>query len=629
VFSSFGYAELVFPRDVALQRLEARLAAELLREKLLNSGAETHPRLAAKQFVLAEEFATSLSRIGVEAGQSLFKRFQPKTFVGEKTRSADELIAAVRSELQAHRQTTHLQNLTTLATEGDQTAAAFASLVSRTTDEALDRHDYGAAIGLVEALLDPLPDLHEGTIAPRNLITEINTATAALDARLRFAPNTATSDASRKRIRELDSLIADQQLVADVLTPVHGAEQLAEMQAEKDSLTRRLPDVIFAEETENNAARNAARDAEGVRLAGETAAREQHQRELFDRKPAAERALAEALEARRAFLRRHLWWAIAGAAAMTVICRYSGLSFNAIPIGLTLFGMWTLFRYVTGIAPLVRAAEAQLAQLLANIDAADKAKNAAHNDELQFEYDVAHRRATISVLRRTREVASRTLVALRARLDELQTLAAELIPPPITSHRLSIAIVEDADVDGWYDRTAEDRRFLFREFPISRSESVRLPIDELRSRVASYAAAGFESFRKLTLAEAAALTPEASLNQRLKRFAQSSAPLIELRDDDLPAQQTMQRDTTLWVSDPAVVSLVQRRLPDAQVRPAQDPLRVHAVSRVLHYPAYVLGQIEYYRSEYDAAKHAESATVADPLPQVTNVLEEILEFREE
>src|SRR5204863_230771 len=64
-FSSFGYASLVFPRDVALQRVQARFAAELVREKLLAGAHATHVQLAAKQFVVADEFALPPSRLGI------------------------------------------------------------------------------------------------------------------------------------------------------------------------------------------------------------------------------------------------------------------------------------------------------------------------------------------------------------------------------------------------------------------------------------------------------------------------------------------------------------------------------------------------------------------------------------
>ncbi|HEX8153200.1 MAG TPA: hypothetical protein VF698_08755, partial [Thermoanaerobaculia bacterium] len=73
---------------------------------------------------------------------------------------------------------------------------------------------------------------------------------------------------------------------------------------------------------------------------------------------------------------------------------------------------------------------------------------------------------------------------------------------------------------------------------------------------------------------------------------------------------------TLWAetSDAAFVSLLQRRLPNVQVKASHDALRVHAVSRVLHYPGYALGQLEYYRAQYDAARFAESANAPDLLP---------------
>jgi hypothetical protein len=93
-----------------------------------------------------------------------------------------------------------------------------------------------------------------------------------------------------------------------------------------------------------------------------------------------------------------------------------------------------------------------------------------------------------------------------------------------------------------------------------------------------------------------------------------SAPLVEVRDDDVKAQQAMQRDLTLW-SDPddaRWTAQLQRRFPEAQLKPAPDSLSAHLLSRVLHFPAYVLGQIDYYRSRYEGS--TEFADVPDLLP---------------
>jgi hypothetical protein len=635
-FSSFGFAELFFPRDAALQRLEARAAAELLRDKLLSDGARLSPvipQLAAKQFVTGEPFALPMSRIGIESGQSLFRRFQPKTLVSERTRNAEEIIAPVRAELKAYRESTHTKNLEQLAAQGDRTSVELESLLARAVDETLDRDDYASAISLLEALLDPLPDLRAETNAgPRNLVTEITAGTAALDARLRFAPNTTESDAMRKQIRDIDSLLIDQTLVADVLTQLEGvdarAEQLAAMQREKDNLTRKLPDVLFREETENNAARNAARDAEAQRLAEETAARENGLRELFAEKPRAEQTLREVLEERRAYIWKQILLATFGVVALYLIpFIYDGVSLLAIhrvaAIGAGAFAIWATARYYADIGRRLAAARERLVMLAAHIDATDKSKNAAHNDELQFEYDVAHRRTTLGVLRRMREAAMKMADALRTRCAELVELTSSFAPSPIASAGLSVAIIDDADVDGWYDRTRDDRKLLFLEFfdvCVTRSQSRHVPIDELRQRITAYAGGAFESFRNLTLAQIVTgpvrIASEASIAQRLKRLTDYAAPLIEVRDDDLPAQQAMQRDTTLWIdeTDAAFLSIVRRRLPDAQLKTPHDPLRVHALSRVLHYPAYVLGQLDYYRAQYDPANYPQSAALADLLP---------------
>lgn len=640
-FSSFGYAELFFSREVALQRIESRLAAELLRTKLLGGAPAiaTMPQLAAKQFVVADAFSGPLARIGVDAGKSLFKRFQPKAHVGEKTRNAEEVIAAVRAELKVYRDGTHTANLQSLAAQGQQITNDFAALLSRVVDETLDRDDYPSAIRLLEALLDPMPDIRpDADIAPRNLVTELHTATAALDARLSFTPNTAVGDATRKRIRELNALLQDQQLVADTLTPLDNQadtraadavrareEQFAAMKHEMGELTLRLPDVLFSEEHENNVTRNAARDAEAARLAAETELHEQQLRELFAQKPRAEQALREMLEERRSYLIRQIGWGSLGVAAAYAIPLALERTIVHWPIltGATLFVIYAVLRYAGDIAGRLRAAREHLERIRAGIETVDRAMTNAHNNELQFEYDVVHRRTTLSVLKKTRDLAKKTLDALRQRLRDLHAMADAFAErassASIRSYGLAIAIVEDADIDAWYERTAADRKLLFVEFPelcLRRSQSFHISSDEVRQRVEAYAAQAFGSFRALTLGGAMRIAPEPALAQRLKRFGEYSAPLIEVRDDDLPAQQAMQRDSTLWIepNDRELLALVQRRLPDAHVKPAPDPLRVRALTRVLHYPAYVLAQIDYYRAQYDPARFPESADAPDLLP---------------
>jgi hypothetical protein len=615
-FSSFGCAELVFPREAALQRLETRFAAELFAKLCGGGDAPRSPALAAKELIVGEEFALPMSRLG---GDSLFRRFQPKSVVSDKTRSADELIAGARAELQQHRDSVHLKNLRVLDEQREATTAAATALLSRVVDETLDRDGYGSAIAFAEALIDPLPDVRDDAdLAPRNVVTELRAATAALDARVRFTPNTAASDAARKRVRELSAMLNDQKLVAETVAAGSAAEQLAELERERASLLQQLPEIVFAEEAENNVARNAAREAEAARLAAESAAKEQQLRELFAQKPRAEHALREALEARRAWLWRQLGFVAGGVVAMFAVKVAFEIRVTWIAAAfLILFGAWAAFKYATGIAPAVRDAREALARLVAQIDATDKAKNAAYNDELQFEHDVAHRRATLAVLRRVREAAKETADTLRARREELERLAATSVLTPIAAVGLAISIVDDAEVDAWYERTADDRKPFVRDFPIRRSASRHMSLEELREGVATYAAAAFAPFRALTVAAAAtSIATSANLARRLKRLTDLAAPLIELRDDDFEAQKAIQRDATLWAdeSDARWLRQLHERFPEAQTKASPDPLRVHVMTRTLHYPAYVIGQIDYMRTQYDAAANREAEAFPDLLP---------------
>jgi hypothetical protein len=624
-FSSFGYAQLTFPRDIALQRLEPRFAAHLVRERLLSGLSAANAQLAAKQFVAHEEFTAPLARIGVEAGQSLFARFQARTHVTEQTRSAEELIAAVRTELKAFRDGTHLANLDALAKQAQQTSSDFAARLVRVVDETLDRDGYDAAIALLDALIDPLPDLRpDADLAPRNLITELNGATAALDQQLGFRPNTVSSDAARARIRELESLLQDQQLVAESLAPISAPSHLNELAQEKSSLLANVREIVFAEEQNNNAARTAAREAEAVRLKGETEAREQTLRDLFAQLPRAEQGLREALEMRRSWLWKQVITAAAGVIAMYGLPFVFGLLLpNLLRIhwatitALGTFAIAMTFRYFTHVLPQCTAAREALARLRNHIAAADQSKNAAHNDELRFEFDMAHRRATIRVLRETRDAAKALFEAVYERRSELDAYASALTPASVNAGGLTVPIVDDAELDAWFERTIEDRKPFVREFPVTRSASRTMAMDALRARVSTHTAMAFDAFRRFTLADAAsAVASEPKLTQRLKRFADTSAPLIEVRDDDLQAQKTIQRDVTLFADAGNAVwnRQLRQRFPDAHLKDSQDALCVHAVTRVLHYPAYVLGQIEYYRAQYEAASEREAAGVADLVP---------------
>jgi hypothetical protein len=153
-----------------------------------------------------------------------------------------------------------------------------------------------------------------------------------------------------------------------------------------------------------------------------------------------------------------------------------------------------------------------------------------------------------------------------------------------------------------------------------------MSIKDLRERVATYASSAFTAFRGLTLSTAATtVATRTSLASRLKRLSDLAAPLIELRDNDFEAEKATQRDVTLWADESDVHWLQQlrERFPGAQVKTSADPLRVHVMTRVLHYPAYVIGQIDYLRTQYDAAAVAEGEGYPDLLPSdlaVTGVL---------
>jgi hypothetical protein len=597
-FSSFGYASLVFPRraGVATRRSAFRRGAGAGRN--CSPDDARRAQLAAKQFVAADEFALPLSRIGVDGRQALFRRFQPKTPVTERTRSArGDHRRRARASCRRSATRRICENLDdaarSRATDDPRSRRAARSAI----DETLDRDGYDAAIALARG-------------AARSA------ARAAPEGRARAAATWSRRSAPHGGARRGSCFHAEHS-VERCRAPKRCASWSRSSRIRRSSPTRwrggcrgreigcarsgegvaarnRCRSMIFAERAREQLARTAAREARRRARRRRPSPASRSLRELFGQLPRAEQALREALETRRR---------VAVAAAMVCHCRRGGDGRHRARIGgptyvgdparAGIFTVITGIRYATQIAPLVRDAKERLARLRALIETADQAKNAAHNVELQFEYDVMHRRTALRVLRASHDTARELVGAVRARREELELLAASFVPPSLSSAPLSLGVIDDEELDAWYARTIEDRKPFVREFPIRRAESRRLALEMMRERIASHAASAFTDLRKLTLAMAATrLADESKLAHRLKRFADLSAPLIELRDDDLQAQRSMQRDCTLWLDsgDAAWIAQLQRRFPESHVRTAPDALSVHVVTRVLHFPATFSGR---------------------------------------
>ncbi len=265
-------------------------------------------------------FALPLSRIGVEGGQSLFRRFQAKTRVNERTRSAEEILAAVRGELQAFRDSTHLGNLQTLAKQEEQTASAITPRCSpRTVDESLDRDELRLGLGkLLEALVDPLPELRpDAELSPRNLVTSCAPPRRRSTHGCASPPNTSSSDAARARVRELETSIEDQQLIADTHAASRcGAAARGAGAGEGGAAAAGAGDDLRGGAGEQRGPRGGARSGDGAarRRRRERASRSCESCSRNSR--VRSRRLREALETRRAWLWQQLIIAIAGVAAI-------------------------------------------------------------------------------------------------------------------------------------------------------------------------------------------------------------------------------------------------------------------------------------------------------------------------
>ena len=194
VYNSFGHGELFFPVDIAITRLSAILAEEIITRGFL--GKETTPTedrrkllLAVKQFLLTKDYEKSFGGVEQHQGAAIWQNFKPTTeFVAE---APQEYIAELqRRHYEFERQSliTFRQTLVSRSEEvGSELAALLDAEVDRHADAAYD--GLSEALQFVEVLVEPGIALESELLGedPRNLLTEHNSVEASLDGPLNVA----------------------------------------------------------------------------------------------------------------------------------------------------------------------------------------------------------------------------------------------------------------------------------------------------------------------------------------------------------------------------------------------------------------------------------------------------------
>jgi hypothetical protein len=670
-FSAFGYAHLVFPRATLMTRLESNLAGDLIERELLANDVNASPAVAqslAKKLVGSDEFTSRANRLDVVSGQSVSREFQPKVDIT----NAEEIITALGRARKAYNDKDLVEKQRLLAEHADQTRTELIEILSRNVDDHADQKNFATSERFLEALIDPFPNVNWSSAArpARNLMTELATAQEALDKRIDVEPNVTETNAKQKRIEELRALLSDQKLATETIAAAHHREEdamedsqvrsidpeeaqkqradaIAASEKELSDIRASLSAAKFAEDQENSVLRTSGKETMRARLAKETASQEGSLRELFAERPQAVASLREALRLKKAFLDKHIKLRPGAFLAIVIALLILGKAMNFAPANAFLawlgsdllrtalivlamaaiYGAVIWLKYVAEIAATVREAREWNQRLEREIPAARDRIQAAHAEELQFEYDVSLRETKVKVLRRLQQEAKKQLENLRRRMQELEALRREFsiahAAATIQGSDVNIPIVVDAEVDGYYVQTAGERETAVRDFlraGLKRSAARVQPIGAVRQRVESYAAEAFASLRQSTLSQVLTGSPriasDAELTRRLIRFADFGSPLIELGEVDTPAEDAMQRDTTFWIDrdEGPVSGLLRNRFGMAEIKAGGDALNAYVISRALHFPAYVMGQIWYYRAQYMAAPDPQTAALPDLMP---------------
>ncbi|HEY0408077.1 MAG TPA: hypothetical protein VGC89_20235 [Pyrinomonadaceae bacterium] len=286
-----------------------------------------------------------------------------------------------------------------------------------------------------------------------------------------------------------------------------------------------------------------------------------------------------------------------------------------------------LYLFMVGINRRVNEARNQVKQLESGQRTAVVQLTRARDDQLRLEYQLYEQNIRIDTLnhlieavRRRAQEIKETLAALVAMRDAFDLEHKEAAPLSSATRR---PVLSASDIDAFYEKrraeTQLDVGTFVRDF--ERAEALRIAMSEFKAKLETFARSRFERLRSLTiedvlLREPELLAPENATRQ-LRELDDAAEPLVQLREIGIDDDHFAQRDVTLWAGAEEHEQLLARYrqiCPNATARPSEDERTLRALTRCLNYPAYFLGQIDYYRACYDRTHDKETTTLPDLIP---------------
>lgn len=675
-YSAFGHGELYLPVEIAVKRLSSALSRDIIDEAFVGQNAapsdlERKMLLAAKQFVVAEEYRSVVNGIETDKGALIWQDL-PRTAELQSESNVLEYVG----ELQRQHTTFERESLPkfkqALVTRSETCLKDLVKLLDREIDRQIDQKPEGLseAPALLQRLIDHSIALHTNALGerPQNFITDLFAAEAALDIALGVQIDHSKTEALLKRVDELNNRLADLENTLRITKPREIDESTTEedeavesLRTEQQNLISEIEETrseitatsamyvreLFAEERVANQARYEARDkTRAIRSQAVTAA-EQEITRTADLLSKARLDLEDKQQRRHQFLVRHFIIYPALAALVLMIPTIGW--FLEIPFAVEMVGVFLLSQFVfmvslivslaiytaivlcifmNGINKAVDVARHEVSSLELRLKAARVRLIEIRNLQLRLEYDIYAQSMRVETLKNLIEITGQRISELETTFKALgdcrERFAVQEKSAVPTSSYMRRPVLEVADIDAFYVRGVnagvEATTFIHDHMP--RSQVRRISIEEFERSVETFTSDRFRFLTELSIEDALLRSPDLVSNDRaglrLEELDRAATPLVLLSEMDLNDDTFAQKDVTIWAGATDSEALLQhyRRVNSTtSIRPSQNEHTLRALTRCLNFPAFYLSQIEFYRSCYDRTENKEAADLPDIIPQ--------------
>jgi len=687
-YSTFGHGEIYFPVDVAVKRLSSALSRDIINHAFLSDNvgqADVRRKmlLVTKQFVLSEEYRSTLSALETEKGAPIW---QDLTRINELHAGSD--VHQYLAEQQRHHTKFERESLPkfkqALVARSEISLQELVRLLDAEIDRRIDQKPDGfrEALALLEWFVDYGIALNANTLGerPQNFFTDLLAAESMLDTKLGVEADHSKTELLLNQVNDLNNRLADLQNTLLITksraadgSPAEGATGAGAENNATDSLRSEHHNLLSErEQTRSEIASASAtyvreliaeeRAANELRYETKEKARANFTQAVVDAEQeivsTAERLnrsrldLEEKQQQRHQFLVRHFIVYPAVAALLFIvpgIASLLGISFAAALIGLfwapsfgfllviiTIIAVYTaavLYSFVTGINRIVNSAQDEVNSLELRLKATHVRLIDARNRQLRLEYDNYAQSMRVETLNKLIETTRERITEIESTQNALRECRAKFAAEhkstlPASSY-MRRPVLSAEQIDEFYRKSVtnietESKTFIHEHVP--RSQVRRVAIEDFAQSLLGFASSRFKSLSSLTIQDVLLrspdLMPEDQASLRLDELDRAATPLVLLSEMDLNDDTFAQKDVTIWAGATDTAELLQRYRKvnsTTTIRPSNNDYSLRALTRCLNFPAFYLSQIEFYRSCYDRLHEKEAASLPDIIPDELTV----------